>query len=76
VPSLLAGVRRERPAFLDAQRLQHGHEEPVVLLNRVVVDDRGESRPELHAARGVVSISLPEIDTNLFGLGVSRSLRA
>jgi hypothetical protein len=70
----LPGVRLERLALLDAQRLQRGHVEGIVLLHRVVVDDGCESLPELHASRGVVSITAPEIETTLSGFGSSRSL--
>jgi hypothetical protein len=45
-----------------------------VLLHRVVVDDGCQSLPELHASRGVVSITAPEIETTLSGFGSSRSL--
>jgi hypothetical protein len=42
---LLPCIRRERLAFLDAQRLEHSHEETVALLHWVVVDELRELLP-------------------------------
>jgi hypothetical protein len=45
----LPRIGLKRFALLDAQRLEHGHVEEVALLNRVVVDDRRKTFPELHS---------------------------
>jgi hypothetical protein len=46
----LPRIGLERLAFLDAQRLEHGHKEAVAFLNGVV-DDCGEPRLVFDAAR-------------------------
>src|SRR5260370_22415549 len=49
--SRLTGVRCERLALLDAERLEHGDEEAVAFLHRVVVDDVRQQLPVREALR-------------------------